>query len=119
MMLVGPTGEDAMARTMALCLALSALAGTASGQTPPAPENWAPIGRTAQTVTGRVTFAPSEITFQNGKSLPLVRGGQMLYRPEPKKRKVMADLYRVTPSDQPVLENGNTLLWSFPGCHQI
>ena len=83
-------------RTMALCLALSGLAGTASGQTSPAPENWTPIGRTAQTVTGRVTFAPSEITFQNGKSLPLARGGQMLFRPEPKKRKVMADLYRVS-----------------------
>ena len=96
-------------RKLALCLALSGLVGTASGQTLPAPENWSPIGRTAQTVTGRVTFAPSEITFQNGKSLPLTRGGQMLFRPEPKKRKVAADLYRVTPPDQPILENGNTL----------
>ena len=106
-------------RTMALCLALSGLAGTASGQTSPAPENWTPIGRTAQTVTGRVTFAPSEITFQNGKSLPLARGGQMLFRPEPKKRKVMADLYRVTPPDQPVLENGNTLCKGKPVAYLI
>ena len=33
----------------------------------------------------------------------------MLFRPEAKKKKVMADLYRVTPPDDPVLENGNKL----------
>ena len=96
-------------REMALCFALSALTATATAQTVTAPENWMPIGRPAQTITGRVTFTPTEITFQNGKSLPLAPGGQMLFRPEAKKKKVMADLYRVTSSDDPVLENGNKL----------
>jgi hypothetical protein len=94
---------------MALCVALSGLTATATAQTVTAPENWTPIGRPAQTVTGRVTFTPSEITFQNGKSLSLTHGGQMLFRPEAKKKKVMADLYRVTSPDDPVLENGNRL----------
>jgi hypothetical protein len=96
-------------RDLALCFALSGLAATATAQTTPAPENWTPIGRPAQTITGHVTLTPSEITFQNGKSLPLTKGGQMLFRPEAKKKKVMADLYRVTPPDDPLLENGNRL----------
>ena len=33
----------------------------------------------------------------------------MLFRPQSKKRKVMADLYKVTPPDDPALENGNKL----------
>ena len=94
---------------MALCFALSALTATATAQTVPEPENWTPISRAAQTITGRVTFTPDEITFQNGKSLMLARGGQMLFRPETKKKKVMADLYKVTSPDDPVLENGNRL----------
>ena len=64
-MLVGPTGEDAMARTMALCLALCGLTATAIAQTVPAPETWTPVGRMAQTVAGRVTFVPTEISFQD------------------------------------------------------
>ncbi len=72
-----------------------------------------------QTITGRVTFTPSEITFQNGKSLPLVRGGQMLFRPEAKKRKVMADLYKVTSPDDPVLQNGNKLCKGKPIAYLI
>jgi hypothetical protein len=82
-------------REMALCLALLGLTATATTQSVTAPENWMPIGCPAQTITGRVTFTPSEITFYNGKSLPLARGGQMLFRPEAKKKKIMADLYRV------------------------
>jgi hypothetical protein len=70
-------------------VALTGLTATALAQTA-APENWTPIGRMAQTITGRVMFTPSEITFQNGKSLPLARGGQMLFRPEPKQKKVLA-----------------------------
>ena len=96
-------------REMALCIALSGATATAAAQTATATENWLPIGRPAQTVTGRVTFAPSEITFQNGKSLLLAPGGQMLFRPEAKSKKVLADLYRVTPPDDPALENGNKL----------
>jgi hypothetical protein len=95
-------------REMALCFALSGLTATAIAQTT-APETWTPIGRMAQTITGRVTFMPTEITFQDGKSLPLTLGGQMLFRPEPKQKKVLADLYRVRSPDDPVLENGNKL----------
>ena len=106
-------------RIIALCLALSTLTTTAIAQTAPAPENWLPIGRATQTITGRVTFTPAEITFQNGKSLPLTRGGQMLFRPKPKERRVMADLYRVTPPDDPALENGNKLCKGKPVAYLI
>ena len=92
-----------------LCFALSGLTATATAQTAPAPESWMPISRTAQTITGRVTFATPEIKFQNGKLLSLAPGGQMLFRPEPKMKKVMADLFKVTSPDNPLLENGNTL----------
>jgi hypothetical protein len=94
------------AREIVLCFALG-LTATATAQ--PAPETWTPISRTAQTITGRVRFAPNEITFQNGKSLPLATGGQMLFRPEPKKEKILAELYRVTSPDDPALENGSKL----------
>ena len=94
---------------MALCLALSGLTATAMAQSTSTPETWTPINPVARSVTGRVTFTPSEIAFQNGKSLSLAQGGQMLFRPEPKKKKVMVDLYRVTSPDDPVLENGNKL----------
>jgi hypothetical protein len=96
-------------RGMVLCIALSGATATAATQPMTPPENWMPIGRPAQTVTGRVTFAPSAITFQNGKSLLLAPGGQMLFRPEAKSKKVMADLYRVASPDDPALENGNKL----------
>jgi hypothetical protein len=99
-------------------VALTGLTATALAQTA-APENWTPIGRMAQTITGRVMFTPSEITFQNGKSLPLARGGQMLFRPEPKQKKVLADLYRVTSPDDPVLENGNKLCKGKPIAYLI
>jgi|ERR1700733_1665727 hypothetical protein len=96
-------------RELAFCWGLFGLLATANAQTAPAPEKWIPIGRAAQTITGQVTFTPTEITFQNGKSLSLVRGGQILFRPEAKKKKVVVDLYKVTPPDDPVLENGNKL----------
>jgi hypothetical protein len=92
---------------------------SATGIAQPTPETWTPIGRMAQTITGRVTFTQSTITFQNGKSLTLARGGQMLFRPEPKQKKVMADLYRVTPPDDPVLENGNKLCKGKPVAYLI
>jgi hypothetical protein len=78
-------------------------------KTTPALENWSPVGHMAQSVTGRVTFTPTAIMFQSGRSLTLAPGGQMLFRPEPKKKKVMADLYRVVSPDDPVLESGNKL----------
>jgi hypothetical protein len=104
------------ARELALCLVLSGITA-ATAQT--APENWKPVNSTAKSITGRVTFTPSEITFQNGKSLSLARGGQMLFRPEAKQKKVMADLYRVTSSDDPALENGRTLCKGKPVAYLI
>ena len=98
-----------MAMRATLCFALSGLAATATAQTASAPESWTPINHTAQIITGHVTFAPPEIAFQNGKSLSLAPAGQMLFRPEPKQKKTTADLFKVTPPDNPLLENGNTL----------
>ena len=107
------------ARAMTFCLALSGLTATATAQPAAAPETWTPINHIAQSVTGRVTFTPSEIAFQNGKSLSLARSGQMLFRPEPKKKKIVADLYRVTTPDDPGLENGNQLCKNKPVAYLI
>jgi hypothetical protein len=104
-------------REMALLVTLTGLTATATAQ--PAPGTWTPIGRMAQTITGRVTFMPSEITFQNGKSLTLARGGQMLFRSAPKQKNVMADLYKITPPDDPALENGNKLCKGKPVAYLI
>ena len=90
-------------RYIALCLALCGPIATEIAQAAPASENWTPTSRNAQTITGRVTFTPTQISFQNGTSLPLAPGGQMLFRPEPKKKKVMADLYKVASPDDPGL----------------
>jgi hypothetical protein len=51
--------------------------------------------------------------------LKLVSGGQILFRPEPKKKKLMADLYRVTPPDDPLLENGNKLCKGQPVAYVV
>jgi hypothetical protein len=106
-------------RVIALCFALCGLTATANAQTVPATETWTPVGRMAQTITGRVTLGASEITFQNGKRLALARGGQMLFRPEAKTKKVMTDLYKLTPPDDPVLENGNKLCKGKPIAYLI
>jgi hypothetical protein len=106
-------------RYIALCLALCGPIATEIAQAAPASENWTPTSRNAQTITGRVTFTPTQISFQNGTSLPLVPGGQMLFRPEPKKKKVMADLYKVASPDDPVLENGNRLCKGKPVSYLI
>jgi hypothetical protein len=106
-------------REIAPCFALSGLTLTATAQTASAPETWTPITGVAQATTGRVTFTQAEIIFQNGKSLPLARGGQMLFRPEAKKRKVMADLYKVTSPDNPALQNGNKLCKDKPIAYLI
>jgi hypothetical protein len=73
-----------------------------------APETWVPTSRVTQNITGRVTFTALEITFQNGRSLPLAAGGQMIFRPV-KPQKVLADLYRITQPEDPALENGNMI----------
>ena len=98
---------------------VAAGAATAVAQTETVSENWAPVGHLAQTVTGRVTFSPTEITFQKGKSLALTQGAQMLFRPEVKGKKVTADLFRVTQPDDPVLENGNKLCRGKPVAYLI
>ncbi len=95
-----------MSAGCALWLALASGPATAE---PAVSETWTPISRTAQAVTGKVTLAPGQITFQNGKSLPLAHGSQMLFRPQKKAKKVMADLYRITSPANPVLENGSAL----------
>ena len=43
----------------------------------------------------------------------------MLFRPEAKQRKVMADLYRVTSQGDPVLQNRNTLCKGNPIAYLI
>ncbi len=106
-------------RAAVVGFALSGLTATATAQTASAPETWTPITRNAQATTGRVTFMPTEITFQNGKSLLLTRGGQMLFRPVAKQKKVMADLYKVTSPDNPTLENGNKLCKGKPIAYLI
>jgi len=106
-------------RDMALCLALSGLTAIAAARTTADPEIWMPVNPNAKAVTGRITFTPGEITFQNGKSLRLVRGGQMLFRPEPRQRHVMAELYRIAPPDDPILENGNRLCKGKPVSYLI
>jgi hypothetical protein len=106
---IAPLEATMVTREMAFYIALFGAIATATAQTETTPEKWTPIGRPAQTTTGHVTFTPIEITFQNGKALPLAQGGQMLFRPEAKKKRVMADLYRITVPDDPLLENGNRL----------
>ncbi len=106
-------------REIALCFALSGLTAAATAQTASTPEIWTPISRTAQSITGRATFTPTEIAFQNGKSLPLTHSGQMLFRPVAKQKKVMADLYKVTSPDNPTLENGNMLCKGKPIAYLI
>ena len=43
----------------------------------------------------------------------------MLFRPEPKRNKVMADLYRVAPPSDPPLENGSKLCKGKPVAYLI
>jgi hypothetical protein len=106
-------------RELLLGFILSGLTATAVAQTVAVSENWAPVGHLAQTITGRVTFSATEIKFQNGKSLTLNQGAQMLFRPEPKAKKVTADLFRVAQPDDPVLENGNKLCRGKPVAYLI
>jgi hypothetical protein len=106
-------------RAAVLGIALSGLNLTATAQTASAPETWTPTAHTTQATTGRVTFTPTEITFQNGKSLTLARGGQMLFRAEAKQKKIIADLYKVTSPDDPTLENGNKLCKGKPIAYLI
>jgi len=62
---------------------------------------------------------PGKIAFENGKSLLLARNGEMLFRPEPRKKTVVADLYKVIPPDDPVVEDGSKLCKSKPVAYLI
>jgi len=111
MVLPGEVRSENVARHAGIpqVVALCVVAAAAAAQPlTPAAEAWVPASRTAQTITGRVTFDPTRITFQNGKSLSLAASGQMIFRPE-KRQKVQADLYRVIQPEDPALENGNTI----------
>jgi hypothetical protein len=100
-------------RSAKICLALTAWASSAGAQPSPASETWTPTSRNAQAITGKVILTPAQITFQNGTALPLTRGVQMLFKPE-KKKKVVADLYKVAQPANPVLENGKMLCQGKP-----
>jgi hypothetical protein len=100
-------------RSTAICLALASWANSARAQPAPVGETWTPVSRNAQSITGKVTLTPTQIMFQNGAALPLTHGVQMLFRPE-KKKKVVADLYKVAQPANPVLENGKTLCQGKP-----
>src|ERR1700753_2804986 len=108
-----------LTRELALCFALSGLTAIASAQTVLSTDTWTPASRTAQTTTVLMTITQTEITFQNGTSLPLARGRQMLFRPEAKAKKVMADLFRLTSPDDLVLENGTKLCQGKPVVYLI
>jgi hypothetical protein len=112
-------GRPMTMREILLGFVVSGLTATAVAQTTAVSEDWAPVGHLAQTITGRVVFSPTEIKFQNGKSLSLTQGAQMLFRPEAKAKKVTADLFRVTQPDDPVLENGNKLCRGKPVAYLI
>ena len=75
----------------------------------PTSETWTPIGRAAQTTTGKVTVTAGQITFQNGTSLQLSPSTEMLFRPQKKAKKVLANLFHVIQPADPILENGNKL----------
>src|SRR5437016_10979470 len=90
-----------------LCL----LAGgcvTGSSPTAEGVERWRAASTTAMSVTGDLTFAPNNIRFQNGQSLPLAIIGR-LSGFNVLGEKVDATLYRVTTPADPKLKNGNHL----------
>jgi hypothetical protein len=55
-------------REVAPCLAVRGLIETATAESALAPETGTPLGCMARTITGRVTFSPSEIIFQRIES---------------------------------------------------
>jgi hypothetical protein len=98
---------------------LFGLPATAFAQAVTTPQTWTPISQNAKTITGHVSFSSKELTFQNGTSLPLTFSSQMLFRSEAKRKRVMADLYRIVPPADPVLQNGNRLCKGKPVAYLI
>ena len=54
-------------RELALCCMLAELVRTVAAEPLPAPEAWTPTSRTAQAVTGRVSFTATQLTFQDDR----------------------------------------------------
>jgi len=77
----------------------AALAGIVPALAEPPSGRWAAADRATEAVTGDVTFSPTMIRFQNGKTLPLAVAytvhGTMVYE--------------VTSPSNPVLLNGNRI----------
>lgn len=92
---------------------------TAFAQAMAAPQIWTPISQNAKAITGRVSFSSKELTFQNGTSLSLTFSSQILFRSEAKAKRVMADLYKITPPADPALQNGNRLCKGKPVAYLI
>lgn len=94
--------------TVAACFTASPQVAVAQGMALTSEEHWDPYSRTASAITGKVIFTPSRVTFENGKSLKLMRIGTLpqfasMYG------KRAAILYKVTKPDDPVLLQGNRL----------
>lgn len=70
-----------------------------------AAETWQPLSKTALSITGRVQFSPTRITFQNGKFLPIAAA-----TPEG----IDGQVFKVLRPGDPVLIRGNKLCGSAP-----
>jgi hypothetical protein len=77
------------------------------------PERWTAYSKTAQSITGDVTFTRARITFGDGRWLPLAPAGLIPGHVAPgtlaRGSKLTAQRYRVTSPADPVLLNGNRL----------
>jgi hypothetical protein len=73
------------------------------------PERWSASSHTATAITGDVQFSPSQITFENGKALPLTLFEKASSFKDDIEGGVMADIYKVVTPADPILLNGNRL----------
>ena len=86
------------------------MAATAIAQPPPTPERWV-----SNKSHGQDNHWPRDVRAQRDHfpklqlAMPWPADAKMLFRPENKKKKVLADLFQVTSPDDPVLENGSKL----------
>lgn len=71
-------------------------------------EKWDAFSTTAQSIPGNVVFAADRITFENGKSLELLRLGTMARFTIGFEKRTIT-LYKVTKPDDPPLLKGNRL----------
>ncbi len=99
-----PRISTVVSQGLALLLVLLGMPGIIIAQTISSPDTWIPISQNAKVATGRITLSSNEIRFQNGKSLSLAPGGQMLFRSDAKQKRVMATLYRITSPPDPTVQ---------------